>query len=228
MILTRRILPVVHISDPAQAVEQSHIAVDVGADGIFLIDHSGDLARLGEAAHAVRDALPESWIGLNFLGFTLPDAVREAARLGVDAVWSDSSGLDERKEVSDQPAGALLRKAVSDSGFAGEVFGGVAFKYQRPVPDEDLTSAARVGSAWLDVVTTSGPGTGSAAPLSKLAALRSGMSDGKRLAVASGVTPDTVADVLTYVDDVLVASSVCADFHHFDARLLEALVRRAR
>ena len=40
-------------------------------------------------------------------------------------------------------------------------FGGVAFKYQRPV--DDLAEATTKASRFIDVVTTSGAGTGHAA-----------------------------------------------------------------
>lgn len=222
-----RVLPVVHVLDAAHAVDQSRVALGAGADGVFLIDHGGSVENTHACVRAVQDYAPEAFIGVNLLSQLLPRAVRTVAPWAISALWSDDAGIDEGLAPEDQPAGAALAEAVADSGFAGEVFGGVAFKYQRTVPDDALGRAVRAAAPWLDVVTTSGPGTGAAASMEKLSAMRAGLPPGKRLGVASGVTPETVAEVLTVVDDVLVASSICADFHTFDQARLEALLEHA-
>ena len=51
----------------------------------------------------------------------------------------------------------------------------------------------------MDVITSSGPGTGYAATVEKAKALRSGAGD-HPLALASGVSPENVAGFLPYVD----------------------------
>ena len=59
----------------------------------------------------------------------------------------------------------------------------------------------------MDVITSSGPGTGYAATVEKAKALRSGAS-GHPLALASGVSPENVDGFLPYVDAYLVASEI--------------------
>ena len=92
-------------------------------------------------------------------------------------------------------------------GWAGLYFGGVAFKYQRTVPDSLLPDAARQATPWVDVITSSGPGTGYAASVEKAKALRSGAGR-HPVALASGVSPENVAGFLPYVDAYLVASEI--------------------
>lgn len=36
-----RVYPVVHINTPEVAVEQATLAIELGADGVYLIDHQG-------------------------------------------------------------------------------------------------------------------------------------------------------------------------------------------
>ena len=67
-------------------------------------------------------------------------------------------------------------------------FGGVAFKYQRHV--EDLDTACRIAARYMDVVTTSGPGTGRGRHQQNLADEM--VLDNKPLAIASGITPENV------------------------------------
>jgi predicted TIM-barrel enzyme len=93
------------------------------------------------------------------------------------------------------------------AGWQGLYFGGIAFKYQREVPDALLPDAARKASPWVDVVTSSGPGMGYAASIAKAKALRSG-AGAHPLALASGVSPENVAGFLSYVDAYLVASEI--------------------
>ena len=57
------------------------------------------------------------------------------------------------------------------------------------------TNAARNAMPYMDVVTTSGPGTGKAAAPEKIRTIRQAIGD-KPLAIASGVTPENVPDYL--------------------------------
>jgi len=102
---------------------------------------------------------------------------------------------------------------------------GVAFKYQRPV--EDLASAARIAMRYMDVVTTSGPGTGIAAEREKIVAMREATGDFP-LAIASGITPDNVGDYLEVADCFLVATGISRSFSEIDAGRLHRLLARVR
>lgn len=59
----------------------------------------------------------------------------------------------------------------------------------------------------MDVITTSGPETGVAAPLAKIKALRSGAGDFP-IALASGVNVENIRSYLPFVDAFLVASAI--------------------
>ena len=77
----------------------------------------------------------------------------------------------------------------------------------------------------MDVITTSGPGTGQAAEPAKIAAIRAGAGD-HPMALASGVTPENVDDYLPWVDAYLVATGISRDFEHLDPARTRALVER--
>jgi predicted TIM-barrel enzyme len=76
----------------------------------------------------------------------------------------------------------------------------------------------------MDVVCTSGPGTGKAAQLDKLIAMRHGIGPGGAIALASGVTAENVRTYLPYVDAFLVGTGIEARFGVLDPSKLTDLL----
>ena len=58
-------LPVIHVEDKEQAINQTRIALDNGADGIFLINHHISHSRLFEIFKEIRELFFNTWIGIN-------------------------------------------------------------------------------------------------------------------------------------------------------------------
>lgn len=216
------VLPVIHVASEAQAIRNAEIAWSAGCDGIFLINHGighGELLAI-HAAVAARG--PGRWIGVNCLDLD-PGSAFAALNGRVDGLWVDNARIDER--TTDQPAADAIDRARRSSGWGGLYFGGVAFKYQRQV--DDLGTAARSARPYLDVVTTSGPGTGQAANHQKIADLKAALGDFP-LAIASGITPENVASYLPIADCFLVATGISRDFDELDPVRVRALVEAVR
>jgi predicted TIM-barrel enzyme len=91
----------------------------------------------------------------------------------------------------------------------------------------DLAKAARRAAPWIDVVTTSGPGTGKAAAPAKVRAMKEALGE-HPLALASGVTPENVTDYLPWVDGFLVATGISYTFEDLDPARVRDLVRIVR
>ena len=132
---------------------------------------------------------------------------------GAQALGVDRGALDQR---------AAERGA---SGWTGSYFGGVAFKYQRT--PTDLEQTCRAATRFVDVVCTSGPGTGAAADVDKIAQIRDVIGD-HPLAIASGITPSNVVDYLDLVDVFMVATGISRSFDQLDAALTSELVRHVQ
>lgn len=215
------LLPVIHVECQSQAIRNSRLARDLGCDGVFLINHAVTQQELLDIHAAVRTALPDFWVGVNCLGLDHPIPLFVDQRLS--GIWVDSAGIDERK--SDQTYAKWIDSARQQQHWPGLYFGGVAFKYQRPV--SDVGTAARMAMGYMDVVTTSGPGTGAAADVKKMAQMRTALGDFP-LAIASGVTPENVEQYLPFVDCLLVATGISRSFSELDPWLLESLVSKVR
>jgi predicted TIM-barrel enzyme len=139
---------------------------------------------------------------------------------GAGGLWVDNAMIDERS--ADQPEADLIAAARAASGWNGLYFGGVAFKYQRQVGD--LERAAQIASRYLEVVTTSGAGTGIPAEIDKLQRMKAALG-ATPLAVASGITPENVANYLPCVDCFLVATGISRSWTELDSDKLARLVK---
>jgi len=217
------VLPVIHVSSTEQALRNAQLAQQEGADGVFLISHgrvSDD--QLVDIHQAVVAALPGLWAGVNCLSLSTEEVF---GRVGnrVAGVWVDDAMIDERRQ--DQPAAERVLTVQREHGWQGLYFGGVAFKYQRSV--KDLAEAARLAARYMDVVTSSGPGTGKAATPDKIRTMKEALGE-TPLAIASGVTPENVTDYLAHADCFLVATGVSYTFEELDPARVRDLVRVVR
>jgi len=205
-------LPVIHINqDLDQTLINTAIASCAEADGIFLIDHQADTMRLQLHYSKVRSIYPNLWIGLNFLGQTADRAFR-LCDSHVNGVWADEHFINETT-ITQAAAERISRARLlgdSDAIF----FGSIGFKYQPLIGD--LAQACRLALPYVDVLTTSGPATGQAPDVSKMALIRETVGQNFPVALASGVMPENVKSFLPFTDCFLVATGISKNFHELD------------
>ncbi len=228
------VLPVIHVRDARQACRNAAVAIEAGAQGVFLINHDFPREELVPILGEVRARFPSLWLGVNFLAVTGRDAFPVLGRLRaegveIDAYWADDARIDERVPADEQTEAAEIAAAREVSGWTGLYFGGTAFKKQRPVATADHEAAALTAASWMDAVTTSGVATGEAADRAKIAAFRRGCGDAP-LALASGVTPENAAGYAPDVDAMLVATGISrpGDFYEIDPARLRRLLAVTR
>jgi predicted TIM-barrel enzyme len=218
------LLPVVHPVGRQEALEAVRVARDLGVRGVFLIDqmmHERDVLAL---VREIRHRHPALWIGINLLTQAPAEALGSAldACGSIDGIWSDDAGINERGMSHPRAEAFVAERRVA--GWSGLYFGGVAFKYQREVVPADLCRAASAAVTYMDVVCTSGPGTGLAADVEKVRELRSGLGD-HAMALASGVTPENVCSYLPYAQVFLVGTGIEASLGVLDPVKIERLMR---
>jgi len=216
--MSSNIFAVIHVREKSEAFVNADLAIKCGCNGIFFISHGEltsssiiDITTDYDFDYRKYDVR----LGINLLGERVADVVNDIACY-VDMLWSDyAPSGDERQEFTKKRAEHLC---------CFEFYGGVAFKYQ-PQPS-DLLLAAQEARGVIDVLTTSGVGTGHAPDIAKLAILAEGFE--KKIAVASGVTPDNAVEMLPYVDHFLVATGISKNFHTIDEDKCKALVNAIR
>ena len=221
---THVLLPVVHPVGRHEALDAVRVAHGLGIKGIFLVDQGMQESGVLKLVSEVHDRYPTLWIGLNLLSRTPTEALEIAVGAcgSIDGLWSDNAGVDERREA--QPDAEAFDAARRAAGWKGLYFGGVAFKYQREVAAEDLGRAASASSPYVDVVCTSGPGTGFPAAVSKIRALREGLGD-HAMAIASGITPENVTCYTPFAQAFLVGTGIEHQIGVLDPAKIVALQR---
>jgi predicted TIM-barrel enzyme len=217
------LLPVVHPISRTEALAAVAVAHEQGVKGVFLIDQGMTERDVVSLAREVRTLYPALWIGINLLSRTPAEMLTAALTTPgtIDGIWSDNAGIDER--VVSQRA-TVFGTDRRMTGWRGLYFGGVAFKYQREIPTEHLGRVATSAAPYMDVVCTSGPGTGYAADVEKVRALRAGLGD-HAMALASGVTPENVRGYMPYVQAFLVGTGIEKRLGILDPAKIEALMK---
>ena len=225
------VLPVIHVLDETQTARNVELSVTSGAAGVFLINHDFGIDAFLPVLEAIRGRYPDFWIGVNFLAVTGLKAFPILADLDgrgvrIDAYWADDARIDERKDQ--QIEANEIQNIRQQTGWNGLYFGGTAFKKQREVNPADYAKSAQIAGGFMDVVTTSGIATGSAAEISKIATFRSALPD-TPIALASGITPDNAADY-AMVDCFMVATgiNITDDFYNIDPAKLGLLISKCR
>ncbi|MEM7343973.1 MAG: BtpA/SgcQ family protein [Chloroflexota bacterium] len=216
------LLPVIHVESEEQALRNAEIACQQGCDGVFLINHGFGYDKLLEIHDVVTQAFPDWWVGVNCLDLP-PHQIFGKLSQHVAGVWVDNAGIDE--QTVEQRQAETIEVARRASGWNGLYFGGVAFKYQRAVTD--VGQAARLAARYVDVVTTSGAGTGKAAEYQKIVAMKKALGD-TPLAIASGITPDNVETYLDVADCFLVATGISDSWTELNPKLVKRLVDKIR
>ena len=199
--------------------------MNAGADGVFLINHSITPEHLFAARRAVIEALGTAWVGLNVLGVH-PKVLFAGLPPHLPGVWVDNALITDDPQ---QPDAERVRETQKRAGWSAPqlYFGGVAFKYQTAVAWNDLAPTAQAAAKYVDVVTTSGSGTGSAPSPDKLRVMKEAIGD-TPLAIASGITPENVEHFLPFADAFLVATGISTSFVELDEARTRALVDRVR
>lgn len=225
------VLPVVHVQDTEHAIRNAGIAREAGADGVFLISMEGmPWWELANVKDQVKGEFGNWWVGVNYLGEPIHE-IFKIVDSRADGVWTDNAMINEKANaqlIADKVAD-IREAAIKRGQFSGLYFGGVAFKYIKPeVAREDLGVAAEIASRYMDVVTTTGTGTGSAPDVEKIQIMKAAIGD-HPLGIASGISPENVHQFREIADAFLVATSLLTPHtDEFDPARVKALVEAVR
>lgn len=216
-----KVFPVIHLgeTDISASVEQAHTAFELGADGVYLIDHyngARDTSRLFRTHDEIKAADVNRYVGLNILGLGVSAAFGRVATgytSGQLVYIPNDMWVDDVREkfdgVVDLDRSLRFRETLTVILGRVTLHGGVVFKYTSTATNNPLIAAEETRHLrhYVDVITTSGLGTGFPPTVEKLVAMKEA-ANGKPVAVASGIDISNIESFSGVVDEVLVASSV--------------------
>lgn len=220
----RALLPVIHVHDFAQMLRNVRVAFENGAHGVFLINHGSSSIQLLKWYHELRVIYPNVWIGINCLDLDVEQALTIVPH-SVSGLWVDS--IDIRSDQPDPAFHARRYRQIQQSlvqKWKGLLFGGVAFKYQPSFGDP--AEEASIAAPFVDVITTSGDGTGIAPDAEKIRRMKAAVPN-KPLAIASGVTPENIQD-FPDANYIMAATGISDSFTELNPTRVRALADQIR
>lgn len=211
-----RLWGVIHYRDTELAFINASIARDAGFHGVALIDMDGRMVsgELIDRARSIKARFADLRVAVNLLRSDGDVCTRMAIEAGLDASWIDDAGVRAgywRDGIEPKGWIEMIRQVPEH-----RVFAGVGFKYTSH--DSDMLASARTVAASGMTVTTSGPATGKAPSIERLATLSDSLCN-QPMAIASGTTPENVATLAEHVTDIFVATGISSSFYTFDEGL---------
>ena len=210
-----KLYPVVHINDIETAKREAEHALEAGVDGVYLIDHhngANDTSAVFDTYKHLKNIDKDSYVGVNILGASAIQAIK-LLPIALDErkipVAPDGWWTDDIRVKDFEPHASMEYKLSTPTLVSTRILGGVAFKYRETYtddPEEARAEAAELRRA-VDVVTTSGAGTGEEPSVEKLAAMKEEIGS-QPLAVASGISASNIEKYARHVDEVLAATSI--------------------
>ena len=216
-------LPVLHVIDEEQVTRNLEIIFDTyDADGVFLINNYCSDDDLHDAFLHTREMYKDRWIGINYLG-SPKYAINMATELNADGIWFDNGGvIDDNITTSQQ-----MNEYMKSTGYKGLNFGGTCFKYQKQPKDINLTIQNACNQ--MDVITTSGDGTGKAINIDKLKNIYDANNNNNMIAVASGISPENVNIIKPYCNIYMANTCISKPkIEIFDPVLVDSLISKIR
>jgi Predicted TIM-barrel enzyme len=221
--LRTNLVAVIHHRDDELSLQNAAKAYEAGFEAVAMIHMEGLDELIDRPSLRIKKEFPRLKVFANRLTTPPHLVVPRDRALGLDGSWVDNPGVSS---AGYEHPYEIYRDTVAQARWENpdfKFFGSVAFKTQKPEPDNDHAALAAwraEGLGW--VVTTSGPATGVAPDLGKLRAMRHRIPNAE-LAVASGVTPENARDISLFVDWILVSTGISADFHTFDLAKMRSL-----
>jgi hypothetical protein len=208
----------------AAALADAEALVDGGVDAL-IVENFGDVpftpgrvdaatvAAMSVIAHAIRQALGDTILGVNVLRSDARSALAVACAVGARFirvnVHAGAVVTDQGVIQSDAHATLRERRLL---GADVKIFADVQSKHAVPLGPVELELEARdvVHRGLADALIVTGKATGDPTPIDDLKRVRSAVGPVPLLA-GSGVTAETVAEILSVADGVIVGTALKRD-----------------
>jgi membrane complex biogenesis BtpA family protein len=228
----------------AAAVADGRTLVDGGMDAL-LVENFGDvpftagrvepstIAALAVVADAIRRACPDAPLGVNVLKNDAREALAVAVAAGAQFIRVNvhaGAVVADQGIVQTDAYHTLRDRRLLDADV--KIFADVQGKHAVPLAPVELEQEARdlVHRGLVDALVVSGKATGEATALTDVKRVH-GAVPSTPLLVGSGVTAESIVEILSVADGVIVGTSVKRDGdvrNPVDPDRVRALVSRAR
>ena len=196
--------------------------------GIWLINTNCSVETLETVAMWIHETYPNLWVGINILGYNLFEVTQFMYNYSTvfKGLWVDNPQITAEGPYQNVPE--IVASLFHQASWDGLYFGGTLFKYIRVSKDINQQNALCVNSIpYMDVITTSGDGTGIAISTEKIQRVHSLVHDQRPVGLASGVTAENIDSVKDFTDVYIVGTYFyCGDTYNISEEKLAILSRK--
>jgi len=214
-------IPVIHLLRIEHALTNVEIVYKY-CDCAMLVNNYCSSDVLIEAVDAIKAKYPNKWLGINILEdigtlfflFGKTDICKK-----INGLWMDNSFITDF-DLEYQQIPRQILTTLKNACFEGVYFGSVFFKYVPMGGDTDkiLKNATQL----VDIVTTSGDGTGIPIPVNKIRKIHSSVGKTNYVAVCSGITATNIRSISDFCDIFVVGTAINDSNHNIVvSKLLE-------
>jgi hypothetical protein len=187
--------------------------------GIFILNTCIKNSIFKKVYRDAKDKYPDFWIGVNILGVPLSDLLEFIENYNPDGVWVDDSYLHD---INDLEICEVISNHFEKINWNGLYFGGVMFKYSQYC-NEYNPDILKVAYKYMDVLTTSGDGTGIEIKEKKLDFI-SENSENICISVASGINSKNIKKISEKSHMFIVRTSIVDSDNNIDNQKLDELI----
>ena len=156
-------------------------------NGLWLMTTNTEIEVIERIIKWVRETYQTLWIGVNLIGENIFKVFKFIKNNNPDGIWVDKSYIKKNCNF-DIPN--LILDQFDKLKWNGLYFGGVMFKYQNN-DNTDIETLKEVHK-YIDVLTTSGDGTGISIEIDKLNYIYNNTKENILMAIASGVNSSNI------------------------------------
>ncbi len=187
--------------------------------GLWLMTTNTEIKVIIEVIKWVRENYKNLWIGVNLIGENIINVLQFIKNNNPDGIWVDNSYIKKNCNF-DIPN--LILDQFDKLKWKGLYFGGVMFKYQNN-DNTDIETLKEVHK-YMDVLTTSGNGTGISIDIDKLNYIHDNSKDHILTAVASGINSNNIKFIKDKCDIFIVRTSLVNDNNDIILEKLDDLI----
>lgn len=191
-------------------------------DGIIIINTNCSLDILFNTLNIMKNKYPDLWIGINILGYNIFEVLNYLTEITmVNGLWIDNSYVTD-KDYQNIPE--IIINHFKNISWDGLYFGGTLFKYIKYSGDTNKICSNSI--PYMDIITTSGDGTGIPIEINKLQNIYNIIDNKRPIALASGITSDNIDIIKEYVDIFIVGTYIVDDNYNININNLNLLINK--
>jgi hypothetical protein len=188
--------------------------------GIWLMTTNTDIDTIKKIILWTRENYSNFWIGVNLLGESIIKVLKFIKENNPDGIWIDNSHVSGGI-IQNIPN--LFIDQLKRMKWNGLYFGGVLFKYIPEIGNRD--EIVQNAIEFMDVLTTTGEGTGIAIAQEKLNQVYEITKKKICIGVASGISDENIASIKNKCNIFIVRTSIVDKSNNIILKKLNKLIK---